>query len=75
MNPTIDKISKGEVVVEDLGSVWKITSIGTRFLDWMRQNYKDQEDITWQIYYYSGTMCMIEVVDEKMMTMINLKWL
>ena len=75
MNPIIDKIYAGEVVIEDLGTAWKVTCIGNRFLDWMRHNFKDEEDKNWQLYYYSGTMCMIEIVDEKIMTLINLTWL
>ena len=75
MNPVIERVMSGEVVVKDNGSSWKVNSIGTSFLDWMRKNYKDDEDITWQIWYYSGSMTIIEVTDEKMMTMINLKWL
>lgn len=75
MNPTIEKIMRGEVVVKVKNTGWEITSIGIDFLDWMRDNYKDQEDVTWQLWYYSGTMAIIEITDEKIMTMINLKWL
>lgn len=74
MNPVIEKVMRGEVVVKDNGSSWKVSSIGTSFLDWMRKNYQDYEDVTWQIWYYGGTMIIIEVTDEKMITMINLRW-
>jgi hypothetical protein len=70
MSPVFD----GEVVIKDMGTSWKISSIGTRFLDWMRINYKDEEDKTWQLWYYSGSMAIIEVTDAKMMTMITLRW-
>ena len=75
MNPTIEKIMKGEVVVKTFANHWEISSIGTRFLDWMRQNYKETEDNTWQVYYYSGTMCIVQTIDSKIITMVNLKWL
>jgi hypothetical protein len=74
MSHVIEKIMRGEVVIQPKGSNWKISSIGTNFLDWIRKNYPDEEDKTWQIWYYSGSMCIIEVVDERMMTMINLRW-
>jgi hypothetical protein len=70
MSPVFD----GKVVVKDMGTSWKISSIGTSFLDWMRTNYKDEEDKTWQLWYYSGSMAIIEVTDAKMMTMITLRW-
>jgi len=73
--PTIEKILKGEVVVKETPTGWKITSIGNKFLDWMRYTYRDKEDETWQVWYYSGTMTIVEVTDVKMITMINLKWL
>lgn len=74
MNPVIEKIMLGEVVVKASATGWRVSSIGTKFLDWMRKNYKDQEDVTWQLWYYSGSMAIIEITDEKMMTMINLRW-
>jgi predicted acetyltransferase len=74
MNPTIEKVMRGEVVVKTIDTGWKVNSIGTDFLDWMRENYKDQENVTWQLWYYSGTMAIIEIADEKIMTMVNLRW-
>jgi hypothetical protein len=74
MNPTIEKVMRGEVVVKDNGSSWEVSSVGTTFLDWMRKNYKDQEDISWQLWYYSGSMAIIQVTDARIMTMINLRW-
>ena len=53
---------------------WKINSLGTSFLDWMRKNYADEEDKSWQLWYYSGSMAIIEVIEERMMTMIQLRW-
>lgn len=75
MIPVIEKIIKGEVVSKQTTTGWKISSIGTKFLDWMRDNYKDEEDKSWQVWYYSGSMTIIEITDEKMMTIITLRWL
>lgn len=75
MIPVMERIIKGEVVATTTPTGWKISSIGTRFLEWMRTNYKEHEDHTWQVWYYSGSMTIVEVTDEKIMTMINLKWL
>lgn len=74
MIPVMERIIRGEVVIKPTDSGWKITSIGNNFLDWMRLNYKNAEDSTWQVWYYSGSMNIIEVIDEKMMTIINLRW-
>lgn len=74
-NPTMQAIENGKIVVEDKGAYWKVISLGTEFLDWMRTTYPADEDTLWQVWYYSGMMCIIQVVDEKMMTMINLRWL
>lgn len=75
MIPVMERIIRGEVVIKPTDSGWKITSIGNNFLDWMRENYKVEEDESWQVWYYSGSMTIIEVTDEKMMTMITLRWL
>ena len=75
MIPVMQKIINGEVVSQPTSTGWKISSLGTRFLDWMRVNYKGEEDKTWQVWYYSGTMTIIEVTDKKMMTLITLTWL
>lgn len=74
MIPMMEQIMRGEVVVKETATGWKITSIGNKFLDWMRKNYKDGEGTTWQVWYYSGSMTIVEVTDEKMITMITLKW-
>lgn len=74
INQVIEKIMTGNVIIKDQGDSWKISSLGRDFLDWMRINYKEQEDVTWQLWYYSGSMAIIQVIDEKMMTMINLRW-
>lgn len=74
-NPTMQAIENGKIVIEDKDAYWKVISLGTEFLDWMRLTYPADEDKLWQVWYYSGMMCIIQVVDEKMMTMINLRWL
>lgn len=53
---------------------WKVSSIGTSFLDWMRQCYPEEENKTWQLWYYSGSMAIIEVIEERIVTMITLRW-
>jgi hypothetical protein len=75
MIPAIEKILQGHVVIKPTATGWKINSLGTDVLDWMRHNYKDEEDESWQLWYYSGSMTIIEVIDEKIMTMLTLKWL
>jgi hypothetical protein len=75
MIPAIEKILQGHVVIKPTTAGWKINSLGTDVLDWMRHNYKDEENESWQVWYYSGSMTIIEVIDEKIMTMLTLRWL
>jgi len=54
---------------------WEISAVSLQFLDWIRQSYGDWEGQEWRLTYYSGSMSLIQVHDERIITMALLRWL
>lgn len=76
MNAEFEKVLKGSVVVFETENGWKIHALhNTGFLDWMRHTYQADENQSWQLWYYSGSMNIVEVIDEGIFAMISLRWL
>ena len=53
---------------------WEISTTSLKFLDWIRETFGDWEDSEWSLIYYSGTMSLIVVHDERIITMALLRW-
>jgi hypothetical protein len=53
---------------------WEISTVSLQFLDWMREAFGDWEDEEWQLTYYSGSMSLIQIHDERIITMTLLRW-
>ncbi len=54
---------------------WEISTVSLQFLDWMRESFGDWEDEEWSLVYYSGSVSLIVVHDERIITMALLRWL
>lgn len=66
----------GRTVITQMESnLWQISSVSLAFLDWIRQSYGDWEDNEWRLHYYSGSMSLIQVHDERIITTAMLRWL
>ena len=66
----------GNTVITQMESDrWEISSVSLAFLDWIRQSYGDWEGQEWRLTYYSGSMSLIQVHDERIITMALLRWL
>jgi hypothetical protein len=53
---------------------WEISTVSLKFLDWMRETFGDWEEEEWQLTYYSGSMSLIQIHDERIITMALLRW-
>ena len=54
---------------------WEISSISLGFLDWMRESFGDWEGEEWLLTYYSGSMSLFLVIDERIIATAMLRWL
>ena len=65
----------GNIVIAQTGAQrWEISTTSLKFLDWIRETFGDWEDSEWSLIYYSGTMSLIVVHDERIITMALLRW-
>jgi hypothetical protein len=53
---------------------WEISTTSLKFLDWIRETFGDWEDEEWRLTYYSGSMSLIQIHDERIITMTLLRW-
>jgi hypothetical protein len=53
---------------------YRVDSIGNNFLDWIRESFSGEEDKSWRITYYSGSMCQMTVKNDEIITLTLLRW-
>ena len=74
MNRTV--LEGGNIVIAQTGPRrWEISTISLQFLDWIRESFGDWEDEEWSLIYYSGSMSLIVVHDERIIATTMLRWL
>ncbi len=53
---------------------YRVDSVGNNFLDWIRESFGEEEDKSWLITYYSGSMCQMTVKNDEIITLTLLRW-
>jgi hypothetical protein len=74
MNRTV--LEGGNIVIAQTDPQrWEISTVSLQFLDWIRESFGDWEDEEWSLIYYSGSMSLIVVHDERIIATTMLRWL
>ena len=71
---TFVPLDNGKIVLYKYDESYRVDSVGNNFLDWIRESFGDEEDKSWRIIYYSGSMCQLIVKNDEIITLTLLRW-
>lgn len=68
-------LANGYIVISEQSEEgWKISSVSCEFLDWIRESFGNLEGEGWRLTYLGYTTNLIQVHDERIITMAILRW-